>query len=114
MKAIPEDSSALHGHNILFRLEQGEWRLATILDFDKAWAGHSESDLARLEFWRGMMGLEFWPGSDFWPASVFWSTYEQVHRLEPLYAQRRLIYQLFWCLEYARPTPEHLADTRGV
>jgi hypothetical protein len=35
--------------------EQG--RLATIQDFEKAWAGHSETDLARLEFWRGMTSV---------------------------------------------------------
>ncbi|MGB8648350.1 MAG: phosphotransferase [Anaerolineae bacterium] len=92
----------LHWHNILFRLEEGQWRLATILDFDKAWAGHSESDLARLEFWKGMMGKEFWWG------------YEKIHRIEPLYPRRRPIYQLLWCLEYAQPTAEHLADTRRV
>lgn len=92
----------LHGHNILFRRVQGEWRLATILDFDKAWAGHSESDLAKLEFWTGMTDDEFWPA------------YEAHHRIDSLYRQRRLIYQLLWCLEYARPTPKHLADTRLV
>ena len=43
----------LHHHNLLFQHRQGQWRLATILDFDKAWAGHPETDLARLEFWRG-------------------------------------------------------------
>jgi len=92
----------LHGHNILFQLEEGQWRLATILDFDKAWAGHCESDLARLEFWKGMMAKEFW-----------WA-YEMVHPIEPLYQQRRRIYQLLWCLEYAQPTAEHLADTQRV
>ncbi len=92
----------LHGHNILFRLEEGGWRLATILDFDKAWAGHNESDLARLEFWRGMLGQAFWPA------------YERIHRIDPLYQKRRPIYQLLWCLEYAQPTAEHLADTRRV
>ena len=92
----------LHGHNILFRLEDGQWRLATILDFDKAWAGHNESDLARLEFWRSMMGKEFW------------GAYEKIQRIEPLYQQRRPIYQLLWCLEYAQPTAEHLADTQRV
>ena len=92
----------LHRHNILFRLEERGWRLATILDFDKAWAGHNESDLARLEFWRGT------------PSKEFWWAYEKIHRLEPLYPQRRPIYQLLWCLEYAQPTAEHLADTRHV
>ena len=35
----------LHKHNILFENRQGQWRLTTILDFDKAWAGHRETDL---------------------------------------------------------------------
>jgi aminoglycoside phosphotransferase (APT) family kinase protein len=92
----------LHGHNILFHLKQGQWRLAAILDFDKAWAGHAESDLARLELWRGMVGRGFW------------GTYTKTHSLDPLYRRRRPIYQLLWCLEYARPTARHLADTNRV
>ena len=92
----------LHEHNILFQHTEGRWHLATILDFDKAWAGHCESDLARLEFWRGMMAPEFW------------ETYASVHTLDPRYPPRRLVYQLLWCLEYAEPTAVHLADTRRV
>ena len=50
----------LHQHNILFEYRLEQWHLATILDFDKAWAGHHEIDLARLEFWRGMTSSDFW------------------------------------------------------
>lgn len=92
----------LHHHNILFEYRQGQWRLATILDFDKAWAGHHEIDLARLDLWKGMTSDEFW------------SSYEAICRIAPLYAQRRPIYQLLWCLEYAQPTAEHLADTQRL
>jgi aminoglycoside phosphotransferase (APT) family kinase protein len=92
----------LHRHNILFHYQEGQWRLATILDFDKAWAGHAESDLARLDLWRGMMGRGFW------------EAYEKVHPRDVLYQWRRPIYQLLWCLEYARPTAQHLADTQHV
>jgi len=92
----------LHKHNILFQYRQGRWHLATILDFDKARAGHHETDLARLEFWEGMM------------SNQFWGPYEAIRPVEPLYKQRRPIYQLLWCLEYARPTAEHLADTQGL
>jgi fructosamine-3-kinase len=92
----------LHGYNILFRMVEGRWRLATILDFDKAWAGHHESDLARLELWTGMVGEGFWPA------------YTSIGPVADAYARRRPIYQLFWCLEYANPSPEHLADTRQV
>jgi fructosamine-3-kinase len=92
----------LHKYNILFHYQQGMWRLATILDFDKAWAGHHEIDLARFEFWEGMLGHDFW------------QSYEAIHPLESLYRQRRPIYQLLWCFEYARSTAEHLADTRRL
>jgi len=92
----------LHQHNILFEHRLGRWHLATILDFDKAWAGHHETDLARLDLWRGMSSREFW------------ESYETIRPVEPLYQQRRPIHQLLWCLEYARPTAEHLADTRRV
>lgn len=92
----------LHQYNILFRREQGRWKLATILDFDKAWAGHAESDLARLELWQGMTG----PG--------FWSAYQTSRAVSSTYAERRPIYQLLWCLEYAVASPQHNADTQNV
>jgi aminoglycoside phosphotransferase (APT) family kinase protein len=92
----------LHQHNILFQYQQGQWRLATILDFDKAWAGHSEIDLARLELWRGMT------------SEAFWQAYQAARPIDPRYPERRPIYQLLWCLEYAQPTAEHLADTRRL
>jgi fructosamine-3-kinase len=44
----------------------------------------------------------------------FWQAYETIHPVEPLYELRRPIYQLLWCLEYARPTEEHLANTQRV
>jgi len=90
----------LHHQNILFRETGSGWELATILDFEKAWAGHAEIDLARLEFWDGMVGDGFWEGY----GAAF----------DPGYAQRRLIYQLLWCLEYAAPTERHLRDTQWV
>lgn len=92
----------LHAYNILFHRRHAQWRLATLLDFDKAWAGHHEIDLARLEFWRGVIGQEFWP------------VYKSVIPLDPRYELRRPIYQLLWCLEYARETPQHLEDTQGL
>ena len=90
----------LHGHNILFSTGRGRPRLAAILDFDSTWAGHHESDLARLELWRGMTGEG--------------PTHNSTHELAETYPQRRLIHQLMWCLEYDSTTPEHLADTRRV
>jgi fructosamine-3-kinase len=92
----------LHAYNILFHRRHGQWCLATLLDFDKAWAGHHEIDLARMEFWLGVIGQEFWP------------VYKSVISLDSGYEQRRPIYQLLWCLEYARSTPQHLKDTQGL
>jgi Ser/Thr protein kinase RdoA (MazF antagonist) len=92
----------LHRYNILFRRRQGRWHLSTLLDFDKAWAGHGESDLARLDLWTGMTH----------PA--FWEAYAEVCPVDAGYAQRRPVYQLLWCLEYAQPTAKHLEDTRRV
>jgi fructosamine-3-kinase len=92
----------LHGYNILFNRQGGKWHLAAILDFDKAWAGSPETDLARLEIWSGMTSSEFW------------TAYRGLRQLEDGYLQRRPVYQLLWCLEFARSTPEHLADTRQV
>lgn len=92
----------LHHHNILFEQRAGQWRLATILDFDKAWAGPPETDLARLELWTGMTGPGFWPA------------YRAVRPVDDGYAARRPLYQLLWCLEYALDTPRHLADTARV
>lgn len=92
----------LHGYNILFNQQAGAWRLATILDFDKAWAGHVETDLARMEIWRGMTSPDFW------------TAYRVYYHPDEDYHHRRPVYQLLWCLEYARPTREHLADTQDV
>lgn len=92
----------LHRHNILLRKESGRWHLATILDFDKAWAGCPESDLARLELWDGMTSEDFWRG------------YHSRREVTPLYASRRPIYQFLWCLEYAMQTARHLADTNRL
>ncbi len=92
----------LHGHNILFQKVDGSWRLATILDFDKAWAGHHEIDLARMEFWSGMTG------------EGFGEAYEQMMPISDGYEQRRPIYQLLWCLEYGANTERHLRDTQAL
>lgn len=92
----------LNPGNILFRNENNRWELSGILDYESAWAGCHESDLARLEFWRGMTGEGFWEG------------YKSILGVPPTYPQRRLVYQLLWCLEYNRDTPQHIADTRRV
>jgi aminoglycoside phosphotransferase (APT) family kinase protein len=92
----------LHHYNVLFHEDKGHWTLATILDFDKSWAGNPESDLARLDLWTNMMHPSFR------------TAYEAVHPTDPLYTQRRPVHQLLWCLEFAQPSPEHLATTRNV
>jgi fructosamine-3-kinase len=92
----------LHRYNILFEQNRAGWQLKTILDFDKAWAGHSESDLARLNFWTGMTSPEFW------------AAYSRLHQIDGGFQHRQLIYQLLWCLEFAQPDAGHLADTRRI
>ncbi|MEO8285829.1 MAG: phosphotransferase [Chloroflexota bacterium] len=91
----------LHKHNILFRPEGNKWNLAAILDFDSAWVGSPESDLARIEMWYS-------------GAVDFLHDYRTLRSISSGYAERRPIYQLLWCLEYAANTPEHLADTRRL
>ena len=44
----------------------------------------------------------------------FWQAYETIHAVEPFLELRRPVYQLLWCLEYARSTEEHLANSQGV
>jgi len=92
----------LHKYNILFQYQNGCWRLATILDFDKAWAGHHEIDLARLELWKGMVSADFW------------LAYKALQPVDKLYEQRRPIYQLLWCFEYAQNSNQHLKDTNAL
>lgn len=91
----------LHHFNILFRRDADGWRLATILDFDKSWAGLRESDLARMELWN-MTG------------DGFWQTYNQLKVPPAGYPARRPLLQLLWCLEYGASTPQHHADTARV
>lgn len=92
----------LHPYNILFHQHAGEWQFATILDFDKAWAGHHEIDLAKLDLWDGMTG------------EGFWERYTKIMTVDDGYLERRPFYQLWWCLEYAANTAKHLADTRRL
>ncbi len=89
----------LNPNNLLVAHTGQTWHLAGVLDFDSAWSGNAESDLARLELWRGMMHPSFW------------TTYGGV---SPTYASRRALLQLLWCLDYAQPTPDHNAVTAGV
>lgn len=79
-----------------------DWRLAAVLDFGSAWAGCPESDIARLELWRDMMG------------DGFTEAYTASRPIATDYPKRRPIYQLLWCLEYAHPTVQHHADTARV
>ncbi len=82
--------------------ESDDWRISAVLDFESAWAGCPESDIARLELWRDMMGDGFYEG------------YTATQPIADDYPTRRPIYQLLWCLEYARPTAQHHADTARV
>jgi aminoglycoside phosphotransferase (APT) family kinase protein len=92
----------LHCYNILYDQRAGRWLLSAILDFDKAWAGHHEIDLARLELWNGMT------------APAFWRAYAEQRTLDPLFEQRKLLYQLQWCYEFPHKDAEHLALTASI
>ncbi len=92
----------LHGANLLFQRRGGRWRLAGVLDFDKAWSGFHECDLARMAFWTGMTG----PG--------FWAAYQQGRPLDPGFEDRKAVFQLLWCLEVAWKTPKHRTDTENL
>jgi aminoglycoside phosphotransferase (APT) family kinase protein len=88
----------LHHANVLFRRDSNECRLVALLDWDKAWAGPAESDVARMAFWDDMTG----PG--------FWEVYPAPNDIDDA-AHRALIYQLLWCLEYDDGSARHVADT---
>ncbi len=92
----------LHHANVVFRAERGTWRLAGLLDWDKAWAGPAEFDLARMAFWDDMTG----PG--------FWEVYRAAVPASDGEAERVLVHQLLWCLEYPADTPRHRADTAAL
>jgi phosphotransferase family enzyme len=89
----------LNPHNVLFKLQNGEPTLTGVLDFESAWAGLHESDLARLELWR-------WTHDGYAEAGCISDTYRW----------RRPILQLLWCLEYAEydASVQHQLDTRAV
>ncbi len=89
----------LHGGNVLVRRTPSGWRLAALLDWEKAWAGPADADVARMAFWDGMTG----PG--------FWSAYRAGVPERDGDARRALVLQLLWCLEHDWPTPRHRADT---
>jgi aminoglycoside phosphotransferase (APT) family kinase protein len=92
----------LHHDNVVLTAVDGGWRLAGVLDWDKAWAGPAESDVARMAFWDGMTG----PG--------FWEVYRAAVPEREGWARRALVHQLLWCLEYAVPTERHRSDTAAV
>jgi aminoglycoside phosphotransferase (APT) family kinase protein len=92
----------LHHGNVVFAAERDGWRLAGILDWDKAWAGPAESDVARLAFWDDMTG----------PA--FWATYRAATPATPGEPRRALVHQLLWCLEYDLGSARHAADTAAL
>ena len=92
----------LHHGNLIFQASPSGWQLAAVLDWDKAWAGPPESDVARMTFWDDMTGPGFW---EVYRAEVPVTAGEQ---------QRMPIYQLLWCLEYDDCSARHLADTDAL
>ena len=89
----------LHSANVLVRRTGARWRLAALLDWEKAWAGPVQADPARLAFWDGMTG----PG--------FWSVHRAAEPAQDGDDRRALVLQLLWCFEHDWPTPRHRADT---
>lgn len=92
----------LHHKNLLVSLGPDGWRPAAVLDWDKAWAGPAEADLARVAFWDDMTG----PG--------FWSVYRDAVPRSDGEDERLAAHQLLWCLEYDAPTARHRADTEAL
>lgn len=99
---IAKASDQEHHGNVLFRPAAHGWQLAALIDWDKAWAGPAESDLARMSWWDDMTG----PG--------FWEVYRAAVPVADGHRERTLIFQLLWCLEYGQSTPRHLTDTAGL
>jgi aminoglycoside phosphotransferase (APT) family kinase protein len=92
----------LHHANVLFRRDASRWRLAAMLDWDKAWAGPPESDVARMAFWDDMTDPSFW------------SVYRAGRAQQDGWEERARIYQLLWCLEYDVTTRRHRRDTADL
>jgi aminoglycoside phosphotransferase (APT) family kinase protein len=92
----------VHHGNVIFEISDNGPRLVGIIDWDKAWAGPAESDIAHMSFWDDMTGLGFW------------RAYRSDTPRDQAATRRTLIYQLLWCLEYNQETPRHLADTRHL
>lgn len=89
----------LHSANVLVRRTATGWRLAALLDWENAWAGPADADVARLALWDGMTG----PG--------FWSAYRAAVPARLDGGRRTLVLQLLWCLEHDWSTARHRADT---
>lgn len=92
----------LHHHNLVFGPAGGGWRLRAVLDWDKAWAGPAEADLARLAFWDDMTGPGFWP------------VYRAAVPARDGEDERLPVHQLLWCLEHPARTARHRADTAAL
>lgn len=89
----------LHHGNVVVRMDGDQPRLVAVLDWDKAWPGPAGSDVARMAYWDGMTG----PG--------FWAVYRAAVPEVAGDAERALVYQLLWCLEYDPGTARHRRDT---
>jgi aminoglycoside phosphotransferase (APT) family kinase protein len=94
----------LNPYNVVFEMREELPVLTGVLDFEAAWAGVGESDLARLELWRLTGGRAVRAG------------YESIKSPDEGYGARRPVLQLLWCLEYADqfPTSDHQAVTDQV
>jgi aminoglycoside phosphotransferase (APT) family kinase protein len=94
----------LNPNNLLFEIQDDRPVLTGVLDFESAWAGVAESDLARLELWWLTRGAALRAG------------HAEIAPVPDDYLLRRPILQLLWCLEYAdyHTSAAHEADTNVV
>jgi aminoglycoside phosphotransferase (APT) family kinase protein len=96
----------LNPYNLLFDVRDGNLVVTGVLDFESAWAGVAESDLARLDLWRLTRGTALRQG------------YSEISAIpdDKAATVRQLVLQLLWCLEYAdeHRSAAHQADTDDV
>lgn len=89
----------LHHGNVLVSPRDRACTVVALLDWDKAWAGPLEADIARMAFWDDM------------PEETFWRAKFPDLPRDPGAERRLQVLQLLWCFEYANDSPRHVADT---
>ncbi|MDP2637582.1 MAG: aminoglycoside phosphotransferase family protein [Candidatus Levybacteria bacterium] len=88
-----------HFGNFIADSKSNMWKIRGLIDIDEAVSGDPEIDIAFIENW-----LHFFPYKDefYRQSEAFQSGYNQVRKISPKYAERRLIYHAFRSLAYLR------------